>query len=198
VYETDETGTTTAWAGQGSLVAPTLVLVHPPLSSRIAAGACSARFRVGIVPSDTETTSSSFAEVIDVEGEPYISWKGDIETDRVIVALELGTPSQSPEYEVPGLESNRSSEDNFRIMAEHLKELAQSDWCFPARSGPEQRSGPEPELEPRPEPGAPEPEPGAPKPGLPEFGFPGHPPTAAPERGAPKINIACLIHQKFC
>jgi hypothetical protein len=198
IYEVDETQATGGWAGQGSLVAPNVVLVHPPLSRRIAEEKGPIRLRVGIVPGEDPRTSSSFAEVIDVEGKPYVPWREDPTTDQVIVALELRTPAQSPEYEIPGLDSECSPEDNFRVAAEHVKQLSQRDWRHPEWSEPE----PEPEpLERKPEPPEPEPEPEPPEfePEPPEFDLPETaPPPMAPGPGAPTINIACLIHPKFC
>lgn len=127
IYEVDEWATTGPWAGQGSLVNPGIILVHPPLSDRIVEGKGPKRLRVGIFPSQELPGSAQVVEVIDVWGEPHILRQSPPEGPAV-VALELRTPARSPENKIPDVEWTAHNERDYPAIAEHLRTLSQSDF----------------------------------------------------------------------
>lgn len=127
IYEVDEWAATGPWVGQGSLVNSGIVLVHPPLSSPIAAGEGPTRLRVGVRPAVEDSASGEFVEVIDVYGTPRTLWQ-DAAAGLALVALELRTPALSPVYTVPGVVWTDHDRNHFRKIAEHLQDLSTSDW----------------------------------------------------------------------
>lgn len=127
IYEVDEWATTGPWVGQGSLVNRGIVLVHPPLSDKVIGGQGPKRLRVGVFPSQEDTYPGQFVEVIDVWGEPQVLRPEATDTPA-LVALELRTPAQSPQYNVPDVDWTMHSEENFQTIAEHLQALSERDW----------------------------------------------------------------------
>lgn len=89
IYGVDETGATGAQLGSGTLIGPVLVLLHPPLSRRLAGSGNSTRLRVGIAragtaPHDVEVIDGSdIYQAVHDSGEP-------------LVALELRQPTSAP------------------------------------------------------------------------------------------------------
>lgn len=73
--------------GTGTLVTPTAVLVHPPLSRRLRAGGGPAPVRVAVCGWDPAGT-----EVLDVAGV-QVSGRSPAGADEPIVGLVLATPS---------------------------------------------------------------------------------------------------------
>ncbi|WP_308819869.1 hypothetical protein [Pseudonocardia alni] len=76
-----------ALGGTGTLVTPTAVLVHPPLSRRLRAGEGPAPVRVAVCGWDPAGT-----EVIDVAGV-QVSRRSPAGADEPVVGLVLATPS---------------------------------------------------------------------------------------------------------
>jgi hypothetical protein len=128
IYEVDEWATTGPWVGQGSLVNPGIVLVHPPLSDRIVGGEGPKRLRVGIFPSQHDTPTGQFVEVLDVWGEPRVLRKKAVEgaaEGAAVVALELRTPARSPVYQILELDWTKHDENDYEAIARHLRGF---DW----------------------------------------------------------------------
>jgi hypothetical protein len=100
IYRVDDAGGTGARVGRGSLVDPMLVLVHPPLSDRIAQRQGPRRLRVGIV-SPGEDGDVEVIDIEEVHSEPGPS------AAETLVGLELKWPASAPTDEVAGIEDDR-------------------------------------------------------------------------------------------
>lgn len=134
LYEVDEWATTGPWAGQGSLVEPTLVLVHPPLSNRIADGRGPMRLRTGItqvldVPGSDAATPGVLVEVIDVMGEPRVLRGSTSEQPAAVVGLELRTPARAVPERFPGPGPKMSQDEFLAQTAKYLQERSEDDWA---------------------------------------------------------------------
>ena len=132
IYEVDEWAATGPWAGQGSLVNPGIVLVHPPLSDRIVGGEGPKRLRVGIFPSQQDSPTGQFVEVLDVWGEPRVL-RSIVEAGAegaTIVALELRMPARSPVYRIPEIDWTKHDEDDYEAIARHLRSFHSEDRDF--------------------------------------------------------------------
>src|SRR5262245_12488588 len=90
VYGVDETGATSVPLGSGTLIAPQLVLVHPPLSRQLASGENTKRLRVEITVAGSDPGT---AEVIDVV-EVHVA-AADLSAEP-LVALQLQQLSDAP------------------------------------------------------------------------------------------------------
>ena len=89
VYGVDEAGATSALLGSGTLIDPVFVLLHPPLSQRLAGGENSVRLRAGIASNGTDP---GIVEVIDGD-KLHVS---PSHTPEPLVALELLRPTAAP------------------------------------------------------------------------------------------------------
>lgn len=118
IYSVDETGATGAQVGSGTLIGPVLVLVHPPLSRRLAGGENSMRLRVGIAPAGPPPNTVDFIDSSDIH----------VATDdnrEPLVALELLQPTAAPiESLFPAGDSDGFAAD---ALAQHLASLPESD-----------------------------------------------------------------------
>lgn len=126
IYEVNESAATGSWVGQGSLVNPGIVLVHPPLSNRIVAKEGPQRLRVGIYVAERDEGSSGIAEVIDVSGEPHILWQST-DPEMAVVALEMSRRAQSPKSEIPEVRWADHNEHDFAKIARYLQDQSNSD-----------------------------------------------------------------------
>lgn len=126
IHEVDECAATGPWVGQGSLVNPGIVLVHPPLSNRIVAEEGPQRLRVGIYVAERDEGSSGIAEVIDVSGEPHVLWQST-DPGMAIVALELHRDAQSPKCEIPGVHWTNHNNHDFHKIAKYLQDQSNND-----------------------------------------------------------------------
>lgn len=128
IYSVDETGTTGAQVGSGTLIGPVLVLLHPPLSRRLAGGENSRRLRAGIAPAGTTPAAVDFIDA----GEIHVA-TGD--HPEPLVALELLRSTSAPvESLFPAGDSNGFAADE---LVQHLASLPGSD-----RAGGQDRSEP--------------------------------------------------------
>lgn len=106
IYEVDRAGVTGVQVGEGSLVEPRWVLVHPPLSTRIDAGKGPNRLRVGIRSNVEEGPA---VEVIDGQEEPRVI-RGE-ESVEPLVGLELRTEAASPVEVMNGLDEIKTVDE---------------------------------------------------------------------------------------
>jgi hypothetical protein len=90
IYAQGEDGTTGPWVGSGLLLAPDLVVVHPPLDEELGADGDGPGLRVGIA------TPDGLVEVLDVVRTHVAT--GSTGHD---VALELSGPSAAPTPDLP-------------------------------------------------------------------------------------------------
>lgn len=131
IYEVDEEGTTGPWIGQGTLVLPQLVLVHPPLSAQIANGKTVQQSRVGICAPTTEAflgarATAKTVEIIDVIGQPRVFWTEEA-SGQVLVGLDLRTPARSPVDKLPNIDSETPAEQGFKKSALHLQRISSDE-----------------------------------------------------------------------
>lgn len=90
IYEVDASGMTGPRVGEGTLIAPLWVLVHPPLSVNIAAGTGPTRFRAGL---RSDPATGPLIEIIDAEEAVVI---GVTAVGRPLVGVKLRTRAVSP------------------------------------------------------------------------------------------------------
>ncbi len=115
IYEVDDTGMSGPQVGEGTLIKPRGVLVHPPLSHEIRTGSVSKRLRVEIRSNNQETHP---VELIDVKGDPHII--GENQGVGPLVGLELSTPSTSPVDRMTGVSRARTAEKFVTFAAPRL------------------------------------------------------------------------------
>lgn len=133
IFEVEEGAATGPWVGQGSLVNPGIVLVHPPLSNLVVAGEGPKQLRVGMYIAEGHAGSGGIAEVIDVSGEPRVLWQST-DPQMAVVALELNRKAQSPQCEIPEVRWTDHNEHDFEKIARYLQDQSNSDpksvWGF--------------------------------------------------------------------
>jgi hypothetical protein len=116
IYQVDSAGVTGVQVGEGSLVEPRLILVHPPLSYALADDHGPDRLRVGI---RSEAERSPAVEVIDGRESPKVI--GRTASDLPLVGLELRTAAASP-FDVMNGFSRVNSRDELVNLAVPLLE----------------------------------------------------------------------------
>lgn len=123
IYQVDSSGVTGAHVGEGSLVGPRYVLVHPPLNERIAAGFGTSRLRVGIW---SEANEDRAVEIVDGWQEARVI--GEKDGVGSLVGLELRTAVRAPVDVMKGLGNARSVQDVLDIAVPVLKSNDPNDW----------------------------------------------------------------------
>lgn len=123
IYQVDGAGSTGARVGEGSLVDPRLVFVHPPLSDTIAGGRGPRRFRVGI-RSDADGTP--FVAVADGLEDPVVI--GTVEDVGPLVGLILDGTSGAPCDRLNGVRELETVEQLVTHAVPRLRCYSEDDW----------------------------------------------------------------------
>lgn len=126
LHKVDRAGMTGVQVGEGSLVEPRWVLVHPPLSTRIAAGKGPKQLRVGI-RSDVEEIR--LVELSDGQEEPCVI-RGD-DSVGSLVFLELRTEAASPVDVMDGLGEIETVDKFVDLAVPRLKPGGKGPWNGP-------------------------------------------------------------------
>jgi len=123
IYEVDAAGQTGAPVGEGSLIAPFWVFIHPPLSKDIAAGLGPRRVRLGL---RSDPASGPLVEVIDGADEPTLI--GVKESVGPLVAVKLRVEAKSPYDEIRGLARAQSMDQLVEIAVSALESQGPDKW----------------------------------------------------------------------
>jgi hypothetical protein len=135
IYEVDDAGATGRWLGSASLVQPELVLVHPPLSDRLAGSdRAPASLRVGIVAQP----DAEGIEIVETRGT-HVGAADAGGSATPIVVLELARPSSFPPEPLPPYTDGEGLAEVLRAHLDGLPEqprrrpgaaMRSSPWCL--------------------------------------------------------------------